>query len=99
MKMNKLQEMMKQAQSMQERLEAEMNAARFEGTSGGGLVRVVMDGKKYVETVEIDPQALDPQEAELLQDLMVRAFNEAAAKADEQLRNQVSGLAGGLLGS
>ena len=98
MKMNKLQEMMKQAQSMQERLETEMNEARFEGSSGGGLVRVVMDGKKQVETVEIDRQAVDPEEIELLQDLMVKAFNQAAAKADEQLRSQVSGLAGGLLG-
>ena len=98
MKMNKLQEMMKQAQSMQERLETEMNEARFEGSSGGGLVRVVMDGKKQVETVEIDPQALDPEDVELLQDLIVKAFNQAAAKADEQLKTQVSGLAGGLLG-
>jgi len=97
-KMNKLQEMMKQAQSMQERLEIEMNESRFEASSGGGLVRVVMDGRKQVETVEIDPQALDPEEAELLQDLIVKAFNEAAAKADEQLKSQVSGLAGGLLG-
>ena len=98
MKMNKLQEMMKQAQSMQERLETEMNEARFEGSSGGGLVRVVMDGKKQVETVEIDPKALDPEDVELLQDLIVKAFNQAAAKADEQLKTQVSGLAGGLLG-
>ncbi len=98
MKMKKLQEMMKQAQSMQERLETEMNEAHFEGSSGGGLVRVVMEGKKRVESVEIDPQALDPEDAELLQDLIVKAFNDAAAKADEQLKNQVSGLAGGLLG-
>ena len=98
MKMNKLQEMMKQAQSMQERLENEMKEARFEGSSGGGLVRVVMDGKKQVETVGIDPQALDPEDVELLQDLIVKAFNQAAAKADEQLKTQVSGLAGGLLG-
>ncbi len=98
MKMKKLQGMMKQAQSMQERLETEMNEAHFEGSSGGGLVRVVMEGKKRVESVEIDPQALDPEDAELLQDLIVKAFNDAAAKADEQLKNQVSGLAGGLLG-
>ena len=98
MKMNKLQEMMTQARSMQERLDTEMNEARFEGSSGGGLVRVVMDGRKQVETVEIAPQALDPEEAELLQDLIVKAFNEAASKADEQLRSQVSGLAGSLLG-
>ncbi len=96
--MKKLQEMMKQARSMQERLETEMNEARFEASSGGGLVRVVMDGKKRVETVEIDPQALDPEDAELLQDLIVKALNEAAAKADEKLKTQVSGLAGGLLG-
>ncbi len=98
MKMKKLQEMMKQAQSMQEQLETEMNEARFEGSSGGGLVRVVMDGKKRVEAVEIDPQALDPEDAQLLQDLIVRAFNQAAEKADEKLKNQVGGLAGGLLG-
>ena len=83
---------------MQERLEIEMNESRFEGSSGGGLVRVVMDGRKQVESVKIDPQALDPEETELLQDLIAKAFNEAAAKADEQLKSQVSGLAGGLLG-
>ena len=98
MKIKKLQEMMKQAQAMQAKLEAEMNEARFEGSSGGGLVRIVMDGNKHVEVVELDPRVLDPQEVELLQDLLVRAFNEAASRVDEKLKSQVSGLAGGLLG-
>ena len=96
--MKKLQEMMKQAKAMQDRLETEMNEARFEGSSGGGLIRVVMDGNKHVEAVEVDPQLLDPEEAELLQDLLAKAFNDAASKVDEKIKSQVSGLAGGLLG-
>ncbi len=98
MKIKQLQEMMKQAQAVQDRIEAEMNETRFEGRAGGGLVRVVMDGKKRVEAVEIDPQAVDPQDVELLQDLIVKAFREAAQKVDEKLSDQVSGLTSGLLG-
>lgn len=57
----------------------------------------MMDGKKRVEAVEIDPQAVDPEEAELLQDLIIKAFKGAAERVDEELSLQMNGLAAGLL--
>lgn len=98
MNMKKLQSLVKQAQAMQERLESEMNELRFEGESGGGLVKVVVDGKKNVESVSIDPKIVDPEEIELLQDLIAKAFTQAAEKVDEKLSSHVSGLTSGLLG-
>ena len=93
-----LGKIMQQAQAMQDRIESKMHEMRFEGTAGGGMVHVVMDGKKRVEAIEIDPQAVDPEDAELLQDLIVKAFQEAAERVDEKLSDQVNGLASGLLG-
>ena len=97
MKMKKLQEMMKQAQQMQSQMETQMNAMRFEATSGG-VVTVVLDGAKRVQSVKIDPEAVDPEDVEMLQDLIVTAINEAGRKVDEALSAQLGGLAGGLLG-
>ena len=96
MKMKKLQQMMQKAQAMQEQFEAEMDALRFEGSGGGGTVRIVMNGKKQVDSVTIDPQAVDPEDVELLQDLLARAFNEASTRVDEKMSEQASRLGGGL---
>ena len=96
MKMKKLQQMMQKAQAMQEQFETEMDGLRFEGAGGGGTVRVVMNGKKQVDSVTIDPQAVDPEDVELLQDLVVRAFNDASQRVDEKLSEQTSRLGGGL---
>ena len=98
MKLKQFQEMMKHAQAMQDEIESQMNELRFEGIAGGGLVRVVMDGKKRVEAVEIDPQAVDPEDAELLQDLIIKAFKGAAERVDEKLSDEMNGLTAGLLG-
>ena len=96
MKMKKLQQMMQKAQAMQEQFETEMDGLRFEGSGGGGTVRIVMNGKKQVDSVTIDPQAVDPEDVELLQDLVVRAFNDASQRVDEKLSEQTSRLGGGL---
>lgn len=94
MDMKSLQKMMKQAQQMQERLQQEMSELRVEGTSGGGIVSVSMDGTKQLLSITIDPEAVDPKDTEMLQDLILAAVNEASRKVDEALNQQVSALKG-----
>ncbi len=98
MKMKKLQDMMKQAQRMQEQMEEEMRQSRFEASSGGGVVSVVIDGHKRLESVKIDPGVVDPEDVEMLQDMIVAAVNEAGRKVDEKMASQLGGLTSGLLG-
>ena len=98
MKMKQLQKMMKQAQSMQKTLEEEMSQLSVEGTSGGGAVRVTMDGKKNLKTVKISPEAVDPEDLEMLEDLILAAVSEAARRVDQTLSDQLSGLGGNFLG-
>lgn len=86
--------MMKQAQQMQERLQQEIAQVRVEATAGGGMVTVKMDGKKNVLGVTIDPEAAG--DVEMLQDLVMAGFNEAAKKVDEEVQRKMSGMLGGL---
>ena len=88
--------MMKQAQEMQERLKAQMAELRVEATAGGGMVKVVVDGTKQVQTVTIDPEVVSKEDVEMLQDMIVAAVNDAGRKVDEQLGRSMSGLMGGL---
>ena len=96
MKMKQLQKMMKQAQSMQESLEAEMSQLSVEGSSGGGVVAVTMDGKKNLKSIKISPDAVDPDDLEMLEDLILAAVSEASRKVDETLSSQLGGLGGDL---
>ncbi|MEJ2079258.1 MAG: YbaB/EbfC family nucleoid-associated protein [Acidobacteriota bacterium] len=98
--MNKkqLQKMLQQAQSVQEKLEEEMNNLTIEASSGGGMVTAVVDGRKNLKSITIKPEAVDPDDVEMLQDLILAAVNEASRKADEVLNSQLGGLTGGLLG-
>ncbi len=98
MKMKKLQSMMKQAQEMQARMEAEMQTMRFEASSGGGVVKLAMDGSKKVLEVWIDPAAVDPEDVEILQEMLVAAFNDASRQVDEAMSTRLGGLTSGLLG-
>ena len=91
-----LQNMMKQAQEMQERLKKQMGDMRVEATAGGGMVTVVVNGTKQVQSVSIDPEVVSKDEVEMLQDLIVAAINDAGRKVDEQLGQTMSGLMGGL---
>lgn len=93
-----LQKLMRQAQQMQAKLEQEMSQLRVETTSGGGMVKVVMDGSKQLVSIDIDPEAIDPEDTEMLQDLILAAVNEASRKVEERLNSQLGGLAGGLMG-
>jgi hypothetical protein len=91
-----IQQMMKQAQQMQERLQKQMNELRVEGNSGGGMVTVVMNGAKQVQSLTIDPEVVSKDDVDMLQDLILAAINDAHRKADEELQKQMGGMMGGL---
>jgi hypothetical protein len=91
-----LQKMLKSAKEMQDRLQREMAALRTEGSSGGGMVIVVLDGHKALQSIRIDPEVAGREDVEMLQDLIVAAFNDGAAKVDEALAEKLGGLGAGL---
>jgi DNA-binding YbaB/EbfC family protein len=91
-----IQAMMKQAQQMQERLRKQMAEIRVEATAGGGMVTVVVNGAKQLQSVKIDPEVVSRDDVEMLQDLIVAAVNDASRKVDEQLGQSVGGMLGGL---
>jgi DNA-binding YbaB/EbfC family protein len=97
--MKNFAQMMKQAQELQGRMaemQAEMERARCEGRSGGGMVVVTLNGKGEMAEVKIDPSLLNPGEAEILEDLLVAAHADAKAKVEEAMREKMKGLTGGL---
>ena len=93
MNMNKL---LKQAQQMQEKLQRELGETFVEASVGGGMVTVKMDGHKHLVAIDIEPDAIDPDDPSMLEDLVVAAVNEASRKMDETLRNKVGGMASGM---
>ena len=91
-----IQQMMKQAQQMQERLQRQMAELKVEATAGGGMVTVVMSGGKHLLSLKIDPEAVSKDDVEMLQDLILAAVNDAQRKVDEALQQQMGGMMGGL---
>jgi nucleoid-associated protein EbfC len=89
-----MQNMMKQAQAMQAKLQEQIAAIRVEASAGGGMVSVKMDGHKNVLGVKIDPEVAG--DVEMLQDMVAAAFNEAAKKVDEEAQGKMGGMLGGL---
>ena len=87
-----IQQMMKQAQQMQERLKKQMDDLRVEGNAGGGMVTVTTNGAKQVLTLKIDPEVVDKSDVVMLQDLIVAAINDAHRKADEELSRNMGGM-------
>lgn len=91
--------LLKQAQQMQAKV-AEVQAAlgekRIEASSGGGMVTVVMNGRQDIISLAIDPEVVDPQEVEMLEDLVVAAINEARAKVEELVKSEMSAITGGM---
>jgi nucleoid-associated protein EbfC len=83
--------MMKQAQQMQERLQQQMAELRVEGNAGGGMVTVIVNGAKQVQSLKIDPDVLK-EDVEMLQDLVVAAINDAHRKADEEMSQKMGGM-------
>jgi DNA-binding YbaB/EbfC family protein len=94
-----MQQLMKQAQQMQQQLmsaQAELADLQVEGSAGGGLVRATMTGSGELVSLAIDPQAVDPDDVETLQDLVVAAVRDAARAAGELTQEKMGPLAGGL---
>jgi nucleoid-associated protein EbfC len=89
-----MQAMMQQAQKMQEKLQEEIAQIRVEGTAGGGMVSIRMDGHKNVLGVKIDPEVAG--DVEMLQDLVLAAANDAAKRVDEESQKKMGGMLGGM---
>jgi DNA-binding YbaB/EbfC family protein len=93
--MNPLQ-MMRQARELQERMQQEMATIRVEGAAGGGMVTVVVNGHKQLQSLKIDPESVAKDDVEMLQDLIVAAVNDALRKVDDELKSKVGGIMSGL---
>ena len=87
---------MKQLQQQQEKMQAEIAALVVEATSGGGMVKVEVDGQKQLLRLTIDPEVVSKDDVEMLQDLVVAAVNEASRKVDEQIQEKLGALTGGM---
>ena len=90
---------MKEAQKLQqqmERMQEEVGQKKVEATAGGGMVTVVVNGAKQVQSIKIDPEVVSKEDVEMLQDMIVAAVNDAQRKVDEQLGESMSGMLGGL---
>ena len=87
-----MQQMMKQAQQMQEKMQREMEELRVEAASGGGMVTVEMRGTREIIALKIDPEAIKDGDVEMLQDMVVAAINEASRKVDEAMKGKLGGM-------
>lgn len=93
--------LMKQAQRMQRQMEQsqkELAEKEFKGTAGGGAVEVTVSGSKEIKAVHIEPDAVDPDDVEMLEDMIVAASNEAMKQVDEETQKAMGGLTGGMGG-
>ena len=91
--------MMKQAQKMQQemlRMQQEMETKEYEATAGGGMVTAAVNGKHELLRLSIEPEAVDPEDVEMLQDMVIAAVNEAMRAAETDSANNMSQLTGGL---
>lgn len=96
--MSSMRQLMKQAQEMQERLQRELNEMVVEASVGGGMVTVKMSGHKQLVGVKIDPEAMDPNDTSMLEDLIVAAVNEAGRKIEETMQGKMGAMASSLPG-
>jgi DNA-binding YbaB/EbfC family protein len=94
--MNQMMKQMKKMQAQMAKAQEELARKEVEGTAGGGVVKVRMNGHKQLLGVEIAPEAVDPEDVEMLQDLITAAFNEAMKQVDEMIAKDLGKLTGGL---
>ncbi len=87
-----LQQMMKQAQQMQERMQREMAALKIEATAGGGMVTVTVNGEKQLLALKIDPEVVSKDDVEMLQDLILAAINDANRKVEDAMKQKMGGM-------
>ena len=94
-----IQKMMQQAQKMQKKMEeaqAKLADTEYQGASGGDLIKVTVTGKGELKKLSIDPSLIDPEDPEVLEDLIVAAFNNAKKEADDAASSQMNSMMGGL---
>lgn len=91
-----MNQILKQAQAMQEKFKQELEEITVEGSSGGGMVTVQMTGNKVVTSVRIDPEVVDRDDVDMLQDLVTAAVNETARKVDEETQRRLGSMTGGM---
>ena len=91
-----LQQLMKQAQQMQEKLQKQMESMVVDATAGGGMVSVKMNGQKQLLSIQIEPEVFTGGDKDMLQDLIVAAVNEGIRKVDEAMQGQLGSMTGGL---
>tara|TARA_B100000900_G_C20464834_1_gene668835 strand:+ start:642 stop:965 length:324 start_codon:yes stop_codon:yes gene_type:complete len=97
--MNNMSQIMKQAKAMQDKMseiQKKIENTEVEGTSGGGAVKVIMNGKHELKKINIDSSLIDPNEVEVLEDLIVAAVNDVNKKINEDMNSQLGSLSGGL---
>ncbi len=97
--MGNMNNLMKQAKKMQEqmmKMQEELEEKTVEASAGGGVVTVVANGKKEIMEISIDPAVVDPDDIEMLQDLIMAAANEALRKAEEMVQSEMSKITGGM---
>ena len=97
--MGNMSGMMKKVQKMQnemKKMQEELKKKTIDVSAGGGAVKIVMNGEKQVQSLVIDPSAVDPEDVEMLQDLISAAVNEAIKKVDDMMASEMGKLTGGL---
>jgi hypothetical protein len=94
----KMKKMLEEAQRMQEKLQRDLAEVRVTASAGGGVVTATVDGQKQLLELKIDPGAVDPDDIDMLQDLVVAAVNEAARRVDEEIQEKRGGMMGGMGG-
>jgi DNA-binding YbaB/EbfC family protein len=90
----KMKKMLEEAQRMQDQLQRDLGELRVTATAGGGVVTATVSGHKELLELKIDPAAVDPEDVEMLQDLVVAAVNEASRRVDADLQERLGGIAG-----
>lgn len=91
-KMPDMNQIMKMAQNMSSNLKEKMDNISVDGNAGGGMVKVVMNGHKNVISIDIEDEVIDPNDKEMLTDLIIAAVNDAIAKVDEEMKGEMGGM-------
>jgi DNA-binding YbaB/EbfC family protein len=92
----KMKKMLEDAQRMQDQLQRELAEMRISATAGGGVVTATVNGQKELLELVINPDAVDPADVDMLQDLVVAAVNEASRRVDEEVQQKLGGMMGGM---
>lgn len=93
-KIPNMDQVMKMAQNLAKQMEEQMDTIEVEGNAGGGMVKITMNGHKNVLSLTISPEVVDPDDIEMLQDLLIAAMNDAMTKVDEKMKDNAGGFPG-----